>query len=77
MVVPEMLGMIGKAAALTATTIATATEEAERYSAAISGTTSGVPRAGTAAGTMGSAPSDGVTTNGLAAALQITRGRSR
>ncbi|MHB1046651.1 MAG: hypothetical protein ACYC4P_11630 [Thermoanaerobaculia bacterium] len=43
----------------------------------ISGATSGLPRAGNAsAGTMGAATgASGVTTQGLTAALQITRGR--
>lgn len=75
LVVAEMLGMIGKAAKL-ATADIRETVEAKRDAEQPSG--SAVSRAsgtGAAAAGMGAAASNGVTANGLAAALQITRGR--
>ncbi len=81
MVVVDLFAGMAKGAALAASEIREATEERRQYNAAVSGATSGtssVPRAaGSAPSTMGAAPSDGVTTDGLAAALQITRGRLR
>jgi hypothetical protein len=72
--VAEMLGMVGKAAQLATADIRETVKAAEAATA----TSSTVARAaGGTASTMGSSQADGVTTNGLAAALQITRGRSR
>lgn len=79
--VAEMLGMVGKAAKLAAMDLREANEIAAKTPAGAAtsyslsratGTGTGSPTAG-----MGAAPSDGVTTHGLAAALQITRGRLR
>lgn len=77
--VAEMIGMIGQAAKL-ATADLRATAEAKREAEQPGASTSySVTRAaGTGSTTpgMGSATGTAVTTNGLAAALQITRGRS-
>lgn len=70
--VAEMIGMIGEAAKLATADIRETVKAAETATA----TSSSVTRASNApAGTMGAAPSGGVTTNGLSAALQITRRR--
>lgn len=74
--VAEMIGMIGQAAKLAAADL----REANAAAKPSAGTSSSVTRAsGTGSTTtgMGATTGTGVTANGLAAALQITRGRLR
>lgn len=81
--VAEMLGMVGKAAKLAAIDLREANEIAAKTPAGAATSYSLSRATGTGTGTgsttagMGAAQADGVTTNGLAAALQITRGRLR
>lgn len=80
--IPEMIGMIATAAKLATADLKETVEakrEAERAGAATSYSLSRATGTGTGSTTagMGAAQADGVTTNGLAAALQITRGRLR
>lgn len=78
--IPEMIGMIATAAKLATADLKETVEakrEAERAGAATSSSLSRAAGTGSTTAAMGASAGTGVTTNGLAAALQITRGRLR